>query len=530
MKISALILLFSAFALTAAASPVDRDIEFVRAINNADPAARGEALLKLAETGKYPAELALIHLTRAKLPPKSPARLLPIARSRSGELVPAVLLMRAFRAETDDAAPEPVPLAELFDLVHAAWKKAAVRDLSPFEQRLFRELSGDVLTLAWECGETALLFPEVMRRIEARGENWSLDFPYTKLMEFCYRHAFAKEGFELHSEKWSDDNAPGRRAFAAMLRDSEKRVPRTAAAAADRINFLISIGEGRAAVLIAAERLDGSDYSANARLELLKKDIALLVDTMINSGRHDIYDNVRPLIPLLNAKIDTSAVKAATLINGGKYREALEVLPQIASAEPRKRLELSCRIALGEFDAAAALAKDPGSPLPKRLRILALLELAELRRDKSAFDAATQLAGSGIDTDVFYANSFGYVALLVGADRELAEKRIRFALSVRPRCSAYLDSLAWARYRAGDYAGAWKHMEEALRNCDPLPESCELLAHAGAIRLALGDREGARRYCEAALKLAQAGENRPKREVRFRGYVTEIRKMLEQMK
>ena len=68
------------------------------------------------------------------------------------------------------------------------------------------------------------------------------------------------------------------------------------------------------------------------------------------------------------------------------------------------------------------------------------------------------------------------------------------------------------------------------RRSEPQPENCELLQHAGAIRLALGDREGARRYCEQALKLAQAGLKDPKRGPFYRKYVADIRKMLEQLK
>ena len=523
MKKSALILLLSAFALTAAAASVDRELEFVRAVNEADPAARGEALLKIAEQDDHQAELALIYLTRAQLPPKSLSRLQPIA-VRSGELVPTVLLVRSFRAESDESRPEPMPLDRLFELAFAAWKKAAARKLSPFEEGLFRELSGEVLTLAWECGETARLFPEVKRRIESRGEAGIREFPYTKLMEFCYRHAFVAEGFELYSPAWSDSAAPGRRAFAALLAKSQQNFPGAREEAAERVDFLIDAGEGRAAMLIAAEFLDKSNGKADPAS--LKRNVSLLIYTVIEAGGYDIFDHVRPLVEADKLP----AVKAATLANGGKFREALALLPQVSAPETRTRLEWVCRMRIGEFAAAAKLAKDPTSPLPKRMRVLALLELAEILQDKSCFEAAAQLAGNEIETDASFANSFGYVALKLGLDRDTAERRIRYALSVRPHESAFLDSLAWARYCAGDHAGAWKLLEVALRSCDPQPENCEILAHAGAVRLALGDRDGARRYCEAALKLAQAGEKSPKYGARYRIYIGEIRKMLEQLK
>jgi Flp pilus assembly protein TadD len=524
MRKSALILLCSALALTAAAASVDRELEFVRAVNEADPAARGEMLLKLAEREDYPAELALIYLTRAQLPPKSLKRMLPIfARSGNG-LVPAVLLVRAFRAEAEEGRPEPMPLDELFAFAHAAWKKAAERKHSPFEEGLFRELSGEVLPLAWECGETAKLFPELKRRIESRGDMWVLDFPFNKMLEFLNRYAFAAEGFELYSPAWSESPEPGRRALAALLETLPKHPPRSADEAAERVDFLIGVGEGRAAMLVAAERLD--KHSGKADAATLKRDVSLLVYAMIESGGHDVFDHVRPLIDADKLP----AVKAATFANGGKCREALALLPQVPDPETRARLEWACRMRLGEFDAAAQLAKDPSSPLSKRMRILALLELAELRGDRSCFEAAAQLAGKEIDTDASFANSFGYVALKLGLDRDTAERRIRYALSVRPHESAFVDSLAWARYIAGDHAGAWKLIEAALRNCDPQPESCEILAHAGAIRLALGDREGARRYCGAALKLALAGEKSPRHGMRYGIYAAEIRKMLEQLK
>ena len=462
-------------------------------------------------------------MTRAQLPPKSLARILPVAE-RSGELVPAVLLVRAFRAESDDSLPEPMPLDKLFGLAHAAWQKAAARKLSPFEAGMFRELSGEVLTLAWECGATARLFPEVMRRVESRGEDGIRDFPYTKLMEFFYRHAFVAEGFELYSPAWSESAAPGRRALAVMLGKSQQHFPASREEAAERVDFLIGAGEGRAALLIAAEHLDKSNGKADPAE--LKNNVSLLIYTVIEAGGYDIFDHVRPLIEADRLP----AVKAATLANGGKCREALALLPKVADAGTRARLEWACRMKLGEFAAAAALAKDPSSPLPKRLRVFALLEVAELLRDRSCFEAAAQLAGTEIDTDASFANSFGYVALKLGLDRDTAERRIRYALSVRPHESAFVDSLAWARYCAGDWAGAWKLIEESLRSCDPQPESCEILAHAGAIRLKMGDRDGARRCCEAALNLALAGVKSPRHGMRYRIYAEEIRKMLEQLK
>ena len=522
MKIAALFTTVAALALSASAATPESDMLFVRALGEHDAARRGEALLALAERREHPSELALVYLTRVKLPPKSLARLLPVARSRFGELVPTVLLTRAFRAEESEAVPEPMARDELFDLVHTAWKNSAGRELSPFEARLFRELSGQLLELAWECGKTAQVFPLVEKRIDARGSGkWSNDFPVAALLEFCYRHAFVAEGFELYSPEWAESPSPGRRAFAALLAESAKLPPRGDDDAMKRIQFLLGADLGEMALLLAAERLDGSGQGA-----VFGRRLQQLIYAMVVSGRHEIFANVRPLLDPKSAPM----FEAMTLANGGKPREALALLPRIADKAERARIEFDCRMALGEFDRAAAMVGSPDFPASADDRVVKLLTIAELRRDAASYLAAKKIAGKLADEDISLANAFGYTALLLGRDRAEAEKRIARSLSLRPRESAYLDSMAWARYCAGDYAGAWKYMEASLRYCSPQFDNCELFEHAAAIRLALGDRDGARRCCEVALKLAEAGERSRRRGWLFRKRAADIRKLLEQLK
>jgi len=520
MKITALIASVAALFLTASAVTIENDMLFVRALNEPDATRRGGMLLTLAERNEYPADLALIHLIRAELPQKSLSRVLPIARRRRGDPVAAVLLIRAFRQEASDATPDPMPRGELFDLMLAAWENAAERKLSPFEQGLFRELSGRLLDLACDCGETARIFPLVEKRINSRPRaEWIRDLPLAELLEFCYRHAYVAEGFELYSPEWSESPLPGRRAFAALLAESAKIPPEDDFSAMDRIRFLSGADFGDMAILLAAERLEKTNDPAVFRRRLNQ-----LIYAMVDSGRHEIFENVRPLLNAGGAPL----VEALTLANGGKYREALALLPRIADGAEKAELELNCRMALGEYDKVAEMAKS--SKLPENMRAIKLLGIAELLRDGKYYTAAERVAGKLADEDIVLANAFGYTALLLDLDRDQAEKRIRHALSARPRESAYLDSLAWARYCAGDYAGAWKYMEKSLRHSTPQVENCELLAHAAAIRLALGDRDGARRYGELALKLALAGESSPRKGWLFHRQVADIRKMLEQMK
>lgn len=500
-------------APAAAAARPDRDIAFFRALNESDPAKRGETLLLLAESREYPAELALIRLARtAQLPPRSTGRLLKIARFRFGELVPTVLLVRAFRQEDDAAAAEPMDRNELFTLAHAAWKNAAARELPPFEHQLYRELSGQVLLLAGECGEAARLLPEIERRLGAGNGQWRRDIPFSALLEFLYRCAFVNEGFELYAPGWKKAGAPCRRALAAALGEMSQYPPEDSAEAEARIDFLLAVGDGPGAIQLAARQVRDDQ----------RRWLGKLVFTAVKSGDTKALAMLKEFLrPAAYAELQASA-----LTYGGKYREALKLLPGVADAELRTQLEVRCRIALGEFAAAAKLLADPAAPLGKRARILALLELAELGNDRALYREAEKLAGKTIDADAGLSNAFGYVALALGLDRDAAERRIGHALKLRPRESAFLDSMAWARYSAGDFPGAWKFMEESLRLAAPDPECCECLKHAAAIRLALGDREGARKYCAQALALARTHEE----QARYRIFAESIRKMQEQMK
>ena len=306
LKIPAIITAVAAVALTASAAATDVDMRFVRALRERDRARRGEALLKLAERGGYPAELALIHLTRAQLPPRSVARLLPIARFRLGELVPTVLLLRAFRADEASPAPGTPTRNELFHIAHTAWKNAAGRELSPFEHGLFRELSGEMLKLSWECGETAQIFPDILARIapDGRKRKWQLDLPISALLEFFYRHAFVNEGFELYSREWRTSASPGRRAFAAILAVQSSVKPESDAEADARLRFLLSIDEYDAAMLLASIRLD----------ERQDKDrIGWVILSVVKSGKVKAFKT-------LSTMLKASAVpflRGELLANGG---------------------------------------------------------------------------------------------------------------------------------------------------------------------------------------------------------------------
>lgn len=519
MKFSTLMSAVLAVCLAIPAVAADNGaLALFRALREDDPAKRGAALLELAERDGYPSELALVYLTRAQLPKGSFARLLPVAHRRGG-VVPAVLLLRAYRAEYDHTSKTPLDELELLRLLRRVWREVGKRGPTKFETPLFRELSDGVLQLSIDCGESGAVCPDVEALVVARGKNWRELIPPVTLLGFYYSHAFAAEGWELLSPQnvkaWQDSPHPGRRNFCRLLAELVRRPPDNEAEIEALVNFFFVLGDRPGAL--------------RAALEFTRrhpKSFALLLFTAVEAGDAGVLDKLKGFIkPEMLPRYLAMALK-----NSGKYAEALKLAPRIADPETRCRLELECSLALGDFKTAAKLAGDPASPLKLHTRIFALLEIAEVSGDVESYRAAERLAGKTLESNSEYANAVGYTALDLGQDRELAEKRIRFALACHPRNGSLLDSLAWARHLAGDRDGAWKYMDQALRRCAPLPESCEELEHAGAIRLAMGDREGARKYYVLALKLAQAGERRKFGHARYRMLVRRISGALEKIK
>lgn len=89
--------------------------------------------------------------------------------------------------------------------------------------------------------------------------------------------------------------------------------------------------------------------------------------------------------------------------------------------------------------------------------------------------------------DAHGCNFYGYLLADFNRELDLAEKLVGKALSAEPDNPAYLDSMAWIRYRQGRYAEALSEMCKVLEN-DGLsqdPEG-EISEHLAAILKALG--------------------------------------------
>jgi tetratricopeptide (TPR) repeat protein len=133
---------------------------------------------------------------------------------------------------------------------------------------------------------------------------------------------------------------------------------------------------------------------------------------------------------------------------------------------------------------------------------MAYLSFAELHGDKAAFRAGEALiSGARAAQDPVLANAAGYVATVLGLDLDRAEERIKFALSREPESPAYLDSMAWLKYKRGDYAQAAEYMDKAISRVTVSIGGAVIAEHAGDIDLALGSRKRALARFKTALEL-----------------------------
>ena len=479
------LVLISAALLTAVSMMAGRlsrgGVDFLAALGEPDPSRRYGALLKLVENGRYPDELALIYLTRLDPPPVMAPRLAALVRRRPGELIPALLMLRCPGAGTEN----------LMELVLPAWKVAMRREGASFDRRLLREFSGRVVDAGMESGDYETLRQELEALVRRYPHDWQRMLPPVTLLEFYSRYAFVAGGFELPAAEWEQSEQPGRRAFLRLLRELRGYIPDTGEEAERLIKFYLRIGERRLALETAVGFM---------RRERSPATLGLLVFTAAEGGIPEVVDNLQKFInPALVAPTRVTAH-----LRAGNFDEAKKLLPLVSDPARRAALELELLSAQGRHREAAELAL-ASSAAPEEIRILFLLLAAEALGEEKYYREAEKLADEKTMRDASLANAFGYVALELGLDPEPAERKIRFALSLEPRNSAFLDSMARARFRAGDFNGAWKWMEKALRLVRPEPESCEILENAGDIQRALKESTRAREFYRKALELARVG-------------------------
>lgn len=102
-------------------------------------------------------------------------------------------------------------------------------------------------------------------------------------------------------------------------------------------------------------------------------------------------------------------------------------------------------------------------------------------------------------------NSYGYTLADYGQQLDFAKSLIEKALMASPDNDAYMDSLAWVKYRLGDFAGALEAIEKIVNGKDDKDAEAVdsvILEHYADILAALDRRQEAVKYWEMAIKEA----------------------------
>ena len=139
----------------------------------------------------------------------------------------------------------------------------------------------------------------------------------------------------------------------------------------------------------------------------------------------------------------------------------------------------------------------------KHIPALNYLALAETAKDISALEKAEKLLESSYLQSPGLANAVGYVSAVLGKNLSRAEMLLEFALSKEPYNAAYLDSMAWLKYKKGDLKQALEYMKKAFSCIDHQVGGAVVSEHAGDIYLALGDKKTAQKYYQMALNFYQ---------------------------
>lgn len=128
-----------------------------------------------------------------------------------------------------------------------------------------------------------------------------------------------------------------------------------------------------------------------------------------------------------------------------------------------------------------------------------LIMIAEKLRNPELLKRAAEIAGEASFEAPTMANAFGYVSAVLDQDLDQAEKMVQKAIDADPGNAAYLDSMAWVKFKQGKLEEATEWINRSLRNADPFIGAGVLLEHAGDIAAARRQPEEAKRYYRLAL-------------------------------
>ena len=377
--------------------------------------------------------------------------------------------------------------------VALAWARVSAGDIAGADTALqgldkftgFAPLKEFQLGLVYDfAGDAAKAGDHFDKAIAAAGQlNWRLA---DTIANFDERHGKEKEAQALY-RRFIEENASSELAQSVLAARPPGPPPAPVTSAAE------GLAEGMfdlASVMNQAETID----------------LALVYDRFAL--------DLQPQFPLAQLLL------ADLLSAENKAEESLAVLDGIPAASPYSwsaRLRVAANLeTLGRTDEAIAMLKAMSAQAPKRIG--AELQLGDLLRSKkrfteavAAYDEAVRRAEAekmperwtlfydrGValerahqwpraEADLLHAlklkpdqplvlNYLGYSWIDRGENLDRGLKMIEKAVALRPDDGYIIDSLGWAHYRMGDYAGAVQYLETAV---EKVPEDPTINDHLG---------------------------------------------------
>jgi tetratricopeptide (TPR) repeat protein len=240
-----------------------------------------------------------------------------------------------------------------------------------------------------------------------------------------------------------------------------------------RARILARVGEWEAALQLMIDVGDDLDFPPGAF-------IRLSLDQLEGSGRHS------EALSLL------ASPEAGRLGERGLLLRAIRLLKELGRVEDaRARISEAIR-AVSEARSEALLTEHRSAHHSIRreaeaelIGLLLLLQWVEDGLDPRASRAALDEVLRLQPGNAHALNALAYEEVRAGRNLDQAEVWIHEALAQRPFSGAFVDTLAWLRFRQGALDEAQDLIERALRYA---PRNPELLEHQAQIEQALAQR------------------------------------------
>jgi len=266
-----------------------------------------------------------------------------------------------------------------------------------------------------------------------------------------------------------------------------------------------------------------------ARLALLIRPdhaaaLMLVADVLDADDRHAVAAAAMARVPESDPLSPLARLRAALLLErAGRTEESLAALRSLAAAfpdrpQPHARigdvLRGRKRFAEAAEAYAEALARIP-RPLPQRAwavlyaRGMSLERAQKWREAEADFLAALELSPE----QPYVLNYLAYTWVDRGEHLERGRAMLERAVELAPNDGHIVDSLGWALYRLGDFAGAVKQLERAV---ELEPADAVINDHLGDAYWRAGRRAEARFQWQRALSAKPEPEEAAKIEAKLR--------------